>query len=95
VHGRRGLGILGGAEVAPDLRAALSPKALPRRLTGADASSPPPPLPKMPPTRDAVAIRSSGLKSSGPSGLPIAAYSPGILSGLSLASAMYWLMPAM
>jgi hypothetical protein len=44
-------------------------------------------LPKIPPTRLAVAITSATFQSCGP-GLPIAAYSPGIFSGLSRASAM-------
>jgi hypothetical protein len=48
----------------------------------------------MPPTSEAVAIRSVTFQSSGPSGLPIAAYSPGIFVGSRRASAMYWLMPA-
>ena len=58
------------------------------------SSSAPPPRPKIPPIREAVAIRSVVFHGSGPSGLPIAAYSPGIISGLSLASLMYSLIPA-
>ena len=52
----------------------------------------PPPLPKMPPISDAVAITSVACQSS--SGLPIAAYSYGILVGSVRASEMYWLIPA-
>jgi hypothetical protein len=48
----------------------------------------------MPPIRLAVAITSVTFQSSGPVGLPMAAYSPGILSGLVRASAMYALIPA-
>jgi len=42
----------------------------------------------------AVATMSAGLNSSGPSGRPIAAYSPGIFVTSSRASAMYWFTPA-
>jgi hypothetical protein len=58
-------------------------------------SSAPPPLPKMPPTSDAVAITSVAFHGAGPSGRPIAAYSPGIFVMSSRASPMYLLMPAM
>jgi hypothetical protein len=50
------------------------------------STSEPPPLPKMPPTRAAVATTSVGFQSS--SVLPIAAYSTGILVGSSRAWAM-------
>jgi hypothetical protein len=55
--------------------------------SSADSSSAPPPFPKIPPIRLAVAITSVTFQSSGP-GLPTAAYSPGIFSGLIRASAM-------
>ena len=58
------------------------------------SSSRPPPLPKIAPTSEAVAMTSVPFQSSGPSGLLIAAYSPGILVGSSRASEMYWLIPA-
>ena len=74
----------------------LRPKRLSKAFATSDhASSLPPPRPKIPPTSDAVAIRSSGLNGSGPVGWPVAAYSPGSLVGSSLASAMYRLTPAM
>jgi hypothetical protein len=53
----------------------------------AESSSRPPPLPKIPPIRLAVAITSVTFQSCGP-GLPIAAYSPGIFMGLMRASLM-------
>jgi hypothetical protein len=69
------------------------PARLPNRLraassTSAAVSSLPPPLPKIPPTSAPVAITSVAFQSSGPSGRPIAPYSPGILVGSSRASAM-------
>ena len=68
------------------------PPRLPKRFwaccsSSAESSSRPPPLPKIPPMRLAVAITSVTFQSSGP-GLPIAAYSPGIFSGLMRASLM-------
>ena len=54
----------------------------------------PPPLPKIPPTSVAIRIRSVGLNGCGPSGWPIAAYSPGISNGLVRAFLMYALIPA-
>ena len=55
-------------------------------------SSSPPPLPKIPPTSEAVAMMS--VTFHGSSGLPIAAYSPGIFVMSSRASSMYLLTPA-
>ena len=52
------------------------------------AISSPPPLPKMPPTSEAAATRSARFHGSGPCGREIAAYSPGIFVGSSLASVM-------
>lgn len=57
-------------------------------------SSRPPPLPKMPPTSEAVATTSVSFHRSGPSGRPSAAYSPGMFVGSSFASSMYRLTPA-
>ena len=57
-------------------------------------SSSPPPLPKIPPTSAAVAMMSVTFHGSGPSGRPIAAYSPGIFVTSSFASEMYVLTPA-
>jgi hypothetical protein len=48
----------------------------------------------MPPTNAAVAITSVTFQVSGPSGRPIAAYSPGIFERSVRASEMYWLIPA-
>jgi hypothetical protein len=56
--------------------------------TSAELTSEPPPRPKMPATNEAVEITSDTFQGSGPSGWTMAAYSAGILSGLSLASVM-------
>jgi hypothetical protein len=60
----------------------------------ADFSSYPPPTPKSEPATAAVATTSAGVKSSGPSGSLIAAYSAGIFDGSVRASAMYLFTPA-
>ena len=88
-----------GSSAERKLRNAFRPLRRPKRCcsasaTGVQLSSIPPPLPKMPPTSEAVAIRSSGFHASGPCGRLMAAYSPGSLDGSSRVSEMYWLMPA-
>ena len=63
--------------------------------TSAEPTSFPPPRPKIPATSEAVAITSVTFQLAGPWGRPSAAYSLGILStGLTRASAMYWLTPS-
>ena len=55
-------------------------------------SSPPPPLPKMPPTRDAIATASSIFQGAGV--CCRAGYSAGIFDGSLNASLMYWFTPS-
>ena len=55
-------------------------------------SSPPPPLPKMPPTSEAIATASSGFHGAGVCWS--AGYSAGIFDGSVFASLMYWLTPS-
>ena len=63
--------------------------------TSAEPTSPPPPLPKIPATSDAVAITSVTFHGSGPCGWPSAGYSTGISEAeTDLISAMYWLIPS-
>jgi hypothetical protein len=83
------------ANCSHSVRPFLAPKRPLKASSSWDSAiSRPPPLPKMPPTSEAVAKRSVTFHWSGPRGLPIAAYSPGIFVGSSRASAMYWLTPA-
>ena len=70
---------------------ARRPRLRPKRFSNAcsicaDCTSAPPPLPKMPPISEAVAITSVPFQSSG--SLPIAAYSAGSLVGSVRVSAM-------
>ena len=58
----------------------------------AEASSLPPPLPKMPPTREAVAITSVTFQSSGPAAGRSPRTRRASCCGFSRASAMYWLI---
>ena len=88
-----------GSSKAANCSHSVRPFLAPKRSLNASsswdsASSRPPPLPKIPPTSEAVEKRSVTFQSSGPCGRPMATYSPGILVGSSRASAMYWLMPA-
>ena len=55
-------------------------------MVSAELSSLPPPLPKMPPTSEAIAITSVGFHGS--IGFPSSTYSPGFRSGSAFAAAM-------
>ena len=75
------------------------PFRLPKRFCAASSawaepSSSPPPTPRIAPSTMPLKTVSAGSKFWAPSGFPSAAYSTGILFGSSLASSMYWLMPA-